>query len=922
MLQGNIHLNIKPVQRNKGQSIVARVAYQTASSIRDPRTGEWHNYRYKKSELGQTRLLLPTSATTHITDHEQFWTNLEAHYKRGNSVPARTASLALPIELSADENHELMLQYGQWLSDTYGVAVQVTSHKPHSSNPHFHLAITACTVLPDGSFGKKAIALDPISAQRELKQSIAPVEILRSQWADMVNAALEKAGILERVDHRSYLRRGIQEIPQKHEGVWRHSSQIRVLGCPKAYNKDIETVNEVLRHDRREFQKTAIPRSSFGETATGGMGYDKRGADRDQTRSASNEYDHQQPARRSKDAHGDYGRDNLGHGGRGRFVPSGKTQLENGGRCHHESEQPADRHEFAHDQTGSLDSTGGRGFSDLIMPALVAATSALELEALRLSCSILRHESRRAKAPLKLPSVGFSGIVAQRVMPVVAALETEALLLQNKNCGLWLRSCPKVAMSRASATDTAPAPMGLSDIIVPKLLAATSAFETETLRLSCNILKYEGRKAAAALKLPSVGFSDIVVQAVMPVVAALETEALHLQNKSCGLWLRSCPKVAMSRASTTDTASAPMGLSDIIVPKLLATTSAFETETQRLSYSILRQEERSVKTQLKLFSIVPASASFMGTVFYPVAALTKKLAPVAAEMSFRTENLYRQIQEEEAGRRHGTARVPERLESGAITTADNNEIWHKKLWELLVAMALQESHSLDLLTRLHNACIKVQQIFPRITAVDFACTLKRHSVRTPEEQARIIQDLAKRCPTQRLVQVAISPQASKLSAARYPKTRHEEPRVSQKTLCTLGKPLQQKTRLQEPPTDPAHARRNLWKEIKSYAEKDGRVFFDTAEGVGKLQDAIKHIWTNDPNIPFEFMHRTIFRRIVFDKDNLERFLQKTYEAIAIQKSLSTGSSIQQPATLSHASDPQPSQDFEDSEADGNNMSFT
>ena len=556
------------------------------------------------------------------------------------------------------------------------------------------------------------------------------------------------------------------------------------------------------------------------------------------------------------------------------------------------------------------------------MPALVAATSALELEALRLSCSILRHESRRAKAPLKLPSVGFSGIVAQRVMPVVAALETEALLLQNKNCGLWLRSCPKVAMSRASATDTAPAPMGLSDIIVPKLLAATSAFETETLRLSCNILKYEGRKAAAALKLPSVGFSDIVVQAVMPVVAALETEALHLQNKSCGLWLRSCPKVAMSRASTTDTASAPMGLSDIIVPKLLATTSAFETETQRLSYSILRQEERSVKTQLKLFSIVPASASFMGTVFYPVAALTKKLAPVAAEMSFRTENLYRQIQEEEAGRRHGTARVPERLESGAITTADNNEIWHKKLWELLVAMALQESHSLDLLTRLHNACIKVQQIFPRITAVDFACTLKRHSVRTPEEQARIIQDLAKRCPTQRLVQVAISPQASKLSAARYPKTRHEEPRVSQKTLCTLGKPLQQKTRLQEPPTDPAHARRNLWKEIKSYAEKDGRVFFDTAEGVGKLQDAIKHIWTNDPNIPFEFMHRTIFRRIVFDKDNLERFLQKTYEAIAIQKSLSTGSSIQQPATLSHASDPQPSQDFEDSEADGNNMSFT
>ena len=449
---------------------------------------------------------------------------------------------------------------------------------------------------------------------------------------------------------------------------------------------------------------------------------------------------------------------------------------------------------------------------------------------------------------------------------------------------------------------------------MPALVAATSALELEALRLSCSILRHESRRAKASLKLPSIGFSDIVAQRVMPVVAALETEALHLQNKSCGLWLRSCPKVAMPRASATDTASAPMGLSDIIVPKLLAATSAFETETQRLSYSILRQEERMVKEQLKLFSIVPASASFMGTVFYPIAALTKKLAPVAAEMSFRTENLYRQIQEEEAGKRHGTTRIPERLESGAIAIPDSHEMWHKKLWELLVVKALQESHSLDLLTRLHNACIKVQQIFPRITAVDFACTLKRHSVRTPEEQARIIQDLAQRCPKQSPVRIVT------LDTGPFTGTRHEKPRVSSKMLHTTVRPAQ--LVLPTPPTDPSQDTHRLWNKIKSHAEKDGKVFFDTAEGVGKLQDAIKHIWTNNPNIPFEFMHRTIFRRIVFDKDNLERFLQKTYETIAIQKSLSTGSDIQQPAALPHVPAPQPSQDPEDSDGDDSGMSFT
>ena len=303
----------------------------------------------------------------------------------------------------------------------------------------------------------------------------------------------------------------------------------------------------------------------------------------------------------------------------------------------------------------------------------------------------------------------------------------------------------------------------------------------------------------------------------------------------------------------------------------------------------------------------------MGTVFYPIAALTKKLAPVAAEMSFRTENLYRQIQEE-AGRRHGTARVPERLESGAIAIPDSHAMWHKKLWELLVARALQEPHSLDLLTRLHNACIKVQQIFPRITVVDFACTLKRHSVRTPEEQARIIQDLAQRCPKQSPVRIVT------LDTGPFTETRHKKPRVSPKTLHTTVRSAQ--LVLPTPPTDPSQDTHRLWNKIKSHAEKDGKVFFDTAEGVGKLQDAIKHVWVNNPNIPFEFMHRTIFRRIVFDKDNLERFLQKTYETIAIQKSLSTGSDIQQPAALPHVPAPQPSQDPEDSDGDDSGMSFT
>lgn len=48
----------------------------------------------------------------------------------------------------------------------------------------------------------------------------ANAERWRSQWADMQNAALERAGSAARVDHRSYERRGIERIAQRHEGPY------------------------------------------------------------------------------------------------------------------------------------------------------------------------------------------------------------------------------------------------------------------------------------------------------------------------------------------------------------------------------------------------------------------------------------------------------------------------------------------------------------------------------------------------------------------------------------------------------------------------------------------------------------------------------------------------------------------------------
>ena len=442
----------------------------------------------------------------------------------------------------------------------------------------------------------------------------------------------------------------------------------------------------------------------------------------------------------------------------------------------------------------------------------------------------------------------------------------------------------------------------------------------ETLRLSYSILRHESRRAKVPLKLPTSGFVDVVAQKIMPPMTTLETEALRLQNKNSDLSLRTHPKIVLPTVDAPETAFGAMGRSYVIVPKLLNAISSLEVETLRLSHSILKHEERRVKEQLKLFSLVPTSASLMGIAFPPIVALTKKLAPAAAEMAFRFENFYKYVQEE-AGGRHGAAFAPEHLKSGAIGTPGSNEMWHEKLWELLVATAVQEPDSLSVPSRLLNAHMKIQAIFPRITVVDFSHTLKKFSVRTPEERAVIIQSLAQRCPTQRPARIAISSQAPRPPAARHPDTWRGELRPSQAPPRTLGWPVQKKPALQAPPTDSISAMRKLWNEIQNYAEKDGKIYFNSAEGKVKLQAAIKHVWINNPDIPFEFMYRTVFRRVVFDTGTVEDMLRGTYNLISLQLAKFDEENIRQIADPLQTPHAQSSKALEDNDDDGNSMSF-
>ncbi len=63
--------------------------------------------------------------------------------------------MALPIELSVDEQKELLTKYVQENFVDQGMVADVAIHRDHPDNPHAHVMLTNRPFNPDGTWGQK-----------------------------------------------------------------------------------------------------------------------------------------------------------------------------------------------------------------------------------------------------------------------------------------------------------------------------------------------------------------------------------------------------------------------------------------------------------------------------------------------------------------------------------------------------------------------------------------------------------------------------------------------------------------------------------------------------------------------------------------------------------------------------------------------
>lgn len=248
----SFHLAVKTVGRSAGRSATAAAAYRAGVEIADERTGIVHDYT-RKQGIEHREIVAPANAPDWVQDRSALWNAAERAETRKNSTVAREYEIALPTELSAGERRDLALGLAREISERHGVAVDVAIHAPgrlgDQRNHHAHLLTTTRRIGAEG-LGEKTRELD--------QKTSGEVERWRARFAEMQNAALERAQSHERVDHRSYQRQGREQEATVHMGPNVVAMERRAEREAQREGRDYEPATKVGQHNAGVLERRSL----------------------------------------------------------------------------------------------------------------------------------------------------------------------------------------------------------------------------------------------------------------------------------------------------------------------------------------------------------------------------------------------------------------------------------------------------------------------------------------------------------------------------------------------------------------------------------------------------------------------------------------------------------------------------------------
>ena len=279
----------KHISRGKGHNVVAAAAYRAAEKLTDTNklnpNATTHDYTNKKGVVAKD-IVLPTSLSSKgfSINRQELWSSVEQSETTTRSVKgsrlkqsarlAREWLLALPSELSDDENKELTREFTTKLVNDLGVIADYAIHKPtpfdikpkkfvgddekrvpvapDERNVHAHIMFTTRKVSADRNgvlvFGDKADSerSELWRQQQGLCNGGDYIKEIRQLWETMLNKRLEQKKILP-VTAKSYEDLGLNIVPQHKQGkdatvMSRYHFKPPIVG----FNNDIKQHNTII----------------------------------------------------------------------------------------------------------------------------------------------------------------------------------------------------------------------------------------------------------------------------------------------------------------------------------------------------------------------------------------------------------------------------------------------------------------------------------------------------------------------------------------------------------------------------------------------------------------------------------------------------------------------------------------------------
>ena len=228
------HISFSNISAGKGRSAIASAAYRSGEKLFDDKEGR--SYFYARSVMPESFILTPKNAPVWANNRQNLWNEVEKKDRKSNSRYAKEFNVALPVELSNEEQKELLTKYVQENFVDQGMIADVAIHRDHPDNPHAHVMLTNRPFNPDGSWGQKTkteYILDsrgnktktPAGNVRNRKIWLVDwdkkekINQWRHNWADSVNQVLEQKNIPDRISEKSFKDQGIDEVATQHEGI-------------------------------------------------------------------------------------------------------------------------------------------------------------------------------------------------------------------------------------------------------------------------------------------------------------------------------------------------------------------------------------------------------------------------------------------------------------------------------------------------------------------------------------------------------------------------------------------------------------------------------------------------------------------------------------------------------------------------------